>query len=261
MTKVSERKHKQRPVSKEYVSLLENRVAWLESTLQRLKRASAAERESILSESSFGDHLSKTPCDLLPQDPIQPVRLWMPNLRTDSEGALIYHGPTSIYQAGQVSASEIQHPLSLLTGVHSSEVSEHFGLREDLITSGLHHFFKWQYPHFMFVYREAFLRDYYSNYYGGKYWSQPLLYAICALGTLMISEVPVPDTDESTISDRFFAAAESLLMVFGIEKPCVTTLQAFLCLSFYELGRGNLSKAWTFSGQCFRTEPFPLIKY
>lgn len=177
------------------------------------------------------------------------MRLWMPNLRTDAEGALIYHGPTSIYQAGQLPALDVSRPLSLLGGVQSSEVSEHFGLRDDFITSGLQHFFKWQYPHFMFVYREAFLRDYYYSYYGGKYWSQPLLYAICALGTLMTADTPESDPTDSEISHRFSAASESLLMVFGIDKPCVTTLQAFLCLSFYELGRGNLSKAWTYSGK------------
>ncbi len=49
---------KRRPASHSYVMALENRVAWLESFVSRLKIADAGEREESLRSVSFRDHLS-----------------------------------------------------------------------------------------------------------------------------------------------------------------------------------------------------------
>ncbi|RFU30142.1 hypothetical protein B7463_g6213, partial [Scytalidium lignicola] len=220
-------------------------VAWLESFVSRVKHASPEERDAMLDEVSFEDHLEQASKDL--KIPLGvPVRLRQSNLQVGAEGSLIYHGPTSIYLAGQFYEPERQEP-PFTSVQQSARVARHFGLQDSLITQALQDFFKWQYPHFMFIYRGAFLRDHYSNSHSGKYWSPPLLYAICALGTLMAT-----DKSEEDVSERFFAAAESILMVSGLEQPCVTNVQAFLCMAFYEMGRGNLSKGWAFSGIAFR---------
>ncbi|KAL0765821.1 hypothetical protein CaCOL14_011561 [Colletotrichum acutatum] len=128
-------------------------------------------------------------------------------------------------------------------------VAEHFGinLHDELVDDALMQFFKWQYPHFMFIYREAFLRDHFVDRVHGKYWSSALLLSICALGTLMS-----PEKRHRDASEQFFSAAESILIVSGFTKPSIATVQGFLCLAFYEIGRGNLSKGWGFSGIAFR---------
>lgn len=180
----------------------------------------------------------------------------MANLEIDLEGTLIYHGATSIYRLeasrkSQLPLRSMNHPFSYDGGSDSKfeHVMEHFGisLEGDIVIKALKQFFRWQYPHFMFVYREAFLRDHFGDRQNCKYWSSALLMSLCALGTLMSEN----DSGLAT-SDQFFLAAESILMVSGLTKPSIATAQAFLCLAFYEIGRGNLSKGWGFSGNTHR---------
>jgi hypothetical protein len=125
-------------------------------------------------------------------------------------------------------------------------VAKDFGidLQGETVTRALRQFFKWQYPQFMFIYREAFLRDHFGENVDRKYWSGPLLFAMCALGLLMASE-----QNERAMCDRFFSAAETILLISGMCSPCITTVQAFLCLALYEIGRGHLSSGWRFSGK------------
>lgn len=242
---------------------LENRVAWLESFVGRLKAAPSHERDSLLQTVAFGDHLPakegpKPALHSSKEKRSEGSRASIANLQVDLEGSLIYHGATSIYRARPDqpvpatggASSRNSNPLS---GRMSSEsnfeyVAEHFGinLHDELVEDALRQFFKWQYPHFMFIYREAFLRDHFGDRLNCKYWSPALLLCVCALGTLMSTEERHRES-----SGQFLAAAESILIVSGITKPSIVTVQGFLCLAFYEIGRGNLSKGWGFSGMDF----------
>ena len=240
----------------EYVEVLENRIAYLEAFLERLKSAPSKERDTLLAGVNFDDHLNEKLQGIQDESNLLPSNthrtLFGLQLEADT---LLYHGPTSIYPNELVSNQirEVEeHGVSIGPGEKSSidrrshvHVAQHFGIDMDgpAVTDALLRFFKWQYPHFMFIYREAFLRDHFCNTGNSKYWSCPLLFAVCALGALMAEN----DVSHST-SERFFEAAESILVVSGLSQPCITTVQAFLCLAFYEIGRGNLSKGWSFSG-------------
>lgn len=237
---------------------LENRVAWLEAFIGRLQAAPGHERDEMLQSVSFGDHLpvpqpSEPTTNLDQGDNGIQKQESSANLQVDLEGSLIYHGATSIYRAHSARPST-----GCTSGGHSAlsthsmdsdtnfeYVAEHFGisLHDELVHDALMQFFKWQYPHFMFIYREAFLRDHFSDRVRCKYWSSALLLSVCALGTLMS-----PDKRHRESSAQFFSAAESILIVSGLTKPSIVTVQGFLCLAFYEIGRGNLSKGWGFSG-------------
>lgn len=251
---------KRRPATHEYVTSLENRVAWLESFIGRLQEAPVHERDDLLQSVSFGDHLparrplaSTSNSNLDKGQGGHHTRETTANLQVDLEGSLIYHGPTSIYRAHSgrpttgndlgASSALSKHPSA--SDTNFEYVAEHFGisLHDELVHDALLQFFKWQYPHFMFIYREAFLRDHFSDRVGCKYWSSALLLSVCALGTLMS-----PDKRHRESSAQFFSAAESILIVSGLTKPSIVTVQGFLCLAFYEIGRGNLSKGWGFSG-------------
>jgi hypothetical protein len=117
-------------------------------------------------------------------------------------------------------------------------------LDEPFIEHTLGLFFKWQYSQFMFVYREAFLFDHFQHAFDGKYWSPPLLYALCALGAKMS-----PDLDIRQKAKLLALQAQQMLLGFGIEQPHITFVQALLCLAFYYIGQGNYSKGWSLSGQ------------
>ncbi|KAF0324443.1 transcription factor [Colletotrichum asianum] len=218
------------------------------------------ERDEMLQTVSFGDHLQASGSSTnenrqtAQRTSEDGGRRTTAHLQVGLEGSLIYHGATSIYRANAyrpttsntLGALPIQSSPNIAYESTFEHVAEHFGinLQDELVSDALLQFFKWQYPHFMFIYREAFLRDHFGERSNCKYWSSALLLSICALGTLMS-----PDKRHRQASEQFFSAAESILIVSGLTKPSIVTVQGFLCLAFYEIGRGNLSKGWGFSGE------------
>ncbi|KAK4076582.1 transcriptional regulator family: Fungal Specific TF [Trichoderma aggressivum f. europaeum] len=247
---------KRTPASAEYALSLERRVQSLESFIMNLKSASHKEREHMLL-SMTADQLSNVPPgNRMEREVLKINELNSTNLELDIDGALIFHGATSIYRVEPHGYSQSRHnPMLSWAGQTGSVVTnfehvmEHFGISSegDVVIRALTDFFRWQYPYFMFVYREAFLRDHFGDRKNCNYWSAALLMALCALGAMVAS-----DDKQRRLSDQFFLAAESIIMVSGLAKPSIPTVQAFLCLAFYEIGRGNLSKGWSFSGIAFR---------
>ncbi|KAK7417452.1 hypothetical protein QQX98_004572 [Neonectria punicea] len=186
---------KRRPVSLEYVTALETRVAWLESLLLSVKTATLGERDSMLHAVSFGNDfpsLDDNPRVLQVASALSGAtrvnktqrQQHQVRLELGPEGSLIYHGPTSIYRvetdkraipAGdRPSTSNAQEddnmaipPSPIYSGSDANfdHVAKHFGINmeDELITNALLQFFKWQYPHFMFIYREAFLREHFGD--------------------------------------------------------------------------------------------------
>jgi len=117
------------------------------------------------------------------------------------------------------------------------------GIDQSLIKAALTLFFFHQYPQYMFVYREAFLEDYLGEAHGGKYWSLPLVFAICALGA-----VHSPDRTVEEKAPLLAKCAWEIIISDGLSRPQTTTIQALLCLAFHELGQGNSTQGWIFSG-------------
>ncbi|KAF4435621.1 hypothetical protein FACUT_7054 [Fusarium acutatum] len=238
------------PPSSEYTIGLRNRVASLEAFIQELRDASPARRDEMLGPAAYIQGISNI-STAGPSQVIQTDTTARARLKPDAEGSLVYHGATSIFNSDLLSTSE-SYPSptqSLYAESNFDHVMDHFGIKleDDTVFKALQQFFRWQYPHFMFVYREAFLRDHFGERKGCKYWSSALLLSICALGLLM-SDTAV----ERNLTEQFFQAAESIVMVSGLSRPSIPTVQSFLCLAFFEIGRGNVSKGWAFSGIAFR---------
>lgn len=105
-------------------------------------------------------------------------------------------------------------------------------------------FFQHQYYYHMCFYREYFLRDYKAG--EGPYYSDLLMYAICALAALVSEDEMVRN-----LSDAFSNRAQELLYGSALESPNLTTLQALLLLGHRDIGRGKGSKGWLFTGMLF----------
>lgn len=108
-------------------------------------------------------------------------------------------------------------------------------------------FFTWQYPdHNMFIFREAFLIDFFNPQPSSLYCSKILILSICALGSRM--------SDNERIYERsvnFYTEAKSILLN-QLSSPSITSLQSFLLLAFYDICNGNNSSGWMLSGNAMR---------
>ena len=118
------------------------------------------------------------------------------------------------------------------------------GINQTLIQTCLPLFFLYQYPQLMFVYREAFLADYFENAHGGNYWSYALVFAICALGA--------PHSTDANIRSKagtMAKCAREIIITYELNFPTPVTIQALLCLAFHEIGQGSTSQGWVLSGK------------
>lgn len=267
-----------RPVSKSYVTALEGQITALEQVIRRLAQADGLEREEILAQLPLAspavpDAPNPTEKAENPSDPsIVAARLRSGQLRRlhPSQGAQFFGG-TSFLQmhlsresssipatAGAAPAAinssppprdsmPLDQPASTMLGVESDESTPRSGAfqyapHDEMSQKLMATFFKEQYQYSMVVYREYFLRDY--DVGSGKYYSDVLLYAICALGALQYD-------DTLNVSDVFCGQAQALL--YGtLDNPDLTTLQALVLLGYREIAVGKASKGWLFCGMAFR---------
>lgn len=108
-------------------------------------------------------------------------------------------------------------------------------------------FFVWQYPDMnMFIFREAFLQEFFKPKYYNLYCSRILVLSICALGSRMSEDENIYNK-----SIKFYNEAKSLLLS-KFNNPSITSLQSFLLLSFYDIFNGSNSSGWMLSGNAIR---------
>ena len=70
---------------------------------------------------------------------------------------------------------------------------------------------------------------------------------MCALGA------PHSSNAEIRAKNQVLArSAQELIISHCLTTPSPTTIQALLCLAFHEVGQGNASQGWLFSGMAFR---------
>ncbi|PTB58692.1 hypothetical protein M431DRAFT_75454, partial [Trichoderma harzianum CBS 226.95] len=150
--------------------------------------------------------------------------------------------------ADDAERTQIISEMSLTSSAHDAALAE--GGQVDIKTDPsvaaarkmMSRFFQEVYPYNMVLYREYFLRDY--DVGSGKYYSDVLLYAVCALGALQYD-------DMLNVSEIFSGQAQALLYP-TLDSPDLTTLQALVLLGYHEIAVGRASKGWLFCGMAFR---------
>lgn len=155
----------------------------------------------------------------------------------------LFYGPTSVYE------NELEHKIhSLLHKREAREITVLKSLNKDPdILRCLRLFFTWQYPdHNMFVFREAFLQDFFHPKQNSLYCLSVLVFSICALGARMCDV----DTIYSRSITYYNEARSSLLS--SLEHPSITSVQSFLLLAFYDICNGNNATGWMLSGNAMR---------
>ncbi|KAH8196641.1 hypothetical protein TruAng_009200 [Truncatella angustata] len=249
-----------------YVQALERSVASLEFFIQQLHDADHTKRDEMLVgyvRKSDMPIISSPPGDGKP-DVSGDLELALARARTGQLRKLragstsqyfggmglfqIHSGDDSTTSVSPNSTNELEAPPFGQNVFSPSAVSDpgHFpySAHDDMCQKLMAQFFREQYPYSMCVYREFFLRDYDMGV--GRYYSEVLLYAICAMGALASA-----DASMLAISEVFASQAEFLVYT-SLDKPDLTLLQAMILLGYRFIGHGKASKGWLFCGMAFR---------
>ncbi|KAK7948311.1 fungal-specific transcription factor domain-containing protein [Apiospora aurea] len=244
------------PVPKSYVQALERHVASLELFIQQLAKADSDKREHMLS-----GYTKKQESQMDTASPASPAadetdvvlaRARAGQLKKTCSGSASsqYFGSTGLFHTypGTIEPlPDAQLPTCheiVTTSSPGEPTGLHFSPHDETCQSLMSTFFKEQYPYHMCVYREFFLRDYDTG--AGRYYSEVLLFAMCAIGALATG-----DPSMSSVSEAFSNQAETMVYA-SLDKPDLTLLQALILLSYHAIGHGKASKGWLFLGIALR---------
>ncbi|KIW17243.1 hypothetical protein PV08_04434 [Exophiala spinifera] len=224
------------PVSQEYVTALEARVATLESFLSSIKSSTGEQRDEIIRGIDVDDHLptgvDRTP-SIVDVETFTPPGYW----GATAEGSPVFHRAGSAYGTGLIQPYPSSQPVSD-AWLHSSISS----IPRLVIDECVDLFFQWQRPFCRMLDRDSIPSR-------TSALSEPisgLVHAVCALGALMSH-----DQNIKHLAPLFIAAAENAV-ADSFDTLDVTTAQTFLLCAVFESGRGNASKGWMYSGVALR---------
>ncbi|KAK8039140.1 hypothetical protein PG993_007551 [Apiospora rasikravindrae] len=253
-----------RPVPKSYVQALERHVASLELFIQQLAKADSDKREHMLSgytkkqESQMDTASPASPAANETDVVLAKARAGQLKKTRSGSASSQYFGSTGLFhtyprtietlpqpQLPTCNEAAAASPPGEPTGLPAaSDLGLHFSPHDETCQSLMATFFKEQYPYHMCVYREFFLRDYDTG--AGRYYSEVLLFAICAIGALATGNPSM-----ASVSKAFSSQAETMVYA-SLEKPDLTLLQALILLSYHAIGHGKASKGWLFLGIALR---------
>lgn len=108
----------------------------------------------------------------------------------------------------------------------------------------------------MFIDREAFVQDYQRRSFDSQFCSAALINAVCSIGALMS-----PNPDIRKRASYYSHQAIDMIMNHGLVTPHTTSVQTLLCCAFFEIGAGNLSRAWLLSGAFPKWRIRPLLTF
>lgn len=219
-----------------YLEELESKVAQYEKLIKQVRgnldattRLLDPDTTGVL-EDPTSREASSSAQPILPT--IQGKYLQANNFANDENLSVAVYGPTSVFDT-----EKIQAEASKVASLNSDPV----------LVDCIKLFFKWQYPDMhLFVFREAFLLDFFSPKSNGVYSSAELVYAICAMGAL-VSE----DPHINKRAGEFYTTARESLMKLT-DYPTISSLQAYLLLGLYDVYNGKINSGWILSGDGFR---------
>lgn len=152
------------------------------------------------------------------------------------------HEPVSVYGPTSIFDTELLPRRELLDEHKPATLS-----KNPKIIQCIQLFFRWQYPDMhAFIFREAFLLDFFDPDSLAAYSSTELVYAICAMGALMADDPEIRDSAE-----KFYCMSRDLLMA-KIDLPSISSLQAYLLLGLYDIYNYRNNAGWMLTGDALR---------
>lgn len=164
-----------------------------------------------------------------------------------------YPAPVS-FKAFDDKNLSVYGPTSIFDSMSLSKLSDNKGIGETYMLNSnsriVHYvklFFTWQYPDIhIFIFREAFLLDFFHAKINSSYCSKELIFAICSFGCLLSD-----DPSRKNVSFQFYQKAKELCFC-NYQKPSISLLQSFLLLGLYDIYNGRNDSGWLLSGIAMR---------
>lgn len=232
---VNDMRKKRIPVN--YVQKLESQINNIRKFITDLRTLDTEKQLEKLKDTDLielVDTEPEAPTSNYPNTPSQ-------DLQDDVEENKVIYGPTSVYD-NHIIANSKRPPK------RENEVAIINKLNKDPdILKCIQLFFTWQYPdHNMFIFREAFLIDFFDPKPTSIYCSKTLILSICALGSRMSDE-------ERTYrrSKEFYQELKSILLS-TLSQPSIASLQSFMVLAFFDICNGLNSSGWMLLGNAMR---------
>ncbi|KAG2735133.1 hypothetical protein G9P44_001347 [Scheffersomyces stipitis] len=240
---------KKRPPAN-YVSSLEKKVASLSDFFRKLKSLDSLEsKKELLDRTELDDLISKDHHHQGTNSPSSSRQSPSAHHEDSVEDRAVY-GPTSVYDDNLIRKNSRQkrsEDASTSSASLASSSSIKILNKDPEVLHCLKLFFTWQYPdHNMFIFREAFLIDFFDPKPTSLYCSKILVLSICALGSRM------SDIDRIYHKSRSYYNEAKGLLLSSMSRPSITSLQSFLLLAFYDICNGSNSSGWMLSGSAMR---------
>lgn len=159
---------------------------------------------------------------------------------TISANTAVFHSPGSAYATGlfrpfaRAHESRLGSPLAMEIARCPAVV-----LKECISL-----FFRCQRPFCAILNRDEFEQDLFTTSQDAENRSMSLLHAVCALGALMSDDHHIRE-----LAEPFAISAERKISEGPFWHSCIETAQATLLVAVFATGRGNVSKAWMYSGK------------
>ncbi|KAJ5347505.1 transcriptional regulator family: Fungal Specific TF [Penicillium brevicompactum] len=173
-------------------------------------------------------------------------------LRFGPEGQSYFYGPTSTFNLADddtpVSDSQ-PNRISIYNGA-DFDTAVPTALQDHLLNL----YFTWQDPSFHVVDREMFEKGKSADLRKEKtpYYSDALLYAMCSLGAAFETRYHPSFVTFPKSLGEFLGDRAKILLEMELDYPSVSTVQALIILSSYEIGIGSDTRGWLYSGMALR---------
>ncbi|KAJ6002758.1 hypothetical protein N7451_005305 [Penicillium sp. IBT 35674x] len=178
-------------------------------------------------------------------------------LRIEPGGKTRFCGPTSTFNlAGGLESEEpASRPSNELGTLEEHDRSwSDPEIPSDLEEHLINLYFCWQDPFCHIVDRNMYAeaKKKWWEMEDTPFYSETLRYAMCAIGSAFESRFhPALVTFPKSLVDFLGARVKSLLEL-ELDNPCVATVQALVIMSHHEIGNGNDTRGWLFSGMAMR---------
>ncbi|CUM50728.1 unnamed protein product [Debaryomyces tyrocola] len=231
---------KKRPPAN-YVSNLEKQIENITDFFEKFKKLGSIEaKQKLIDSTDLNDFISKDFQDYNTSSSEIDNYAYNSTKHDIKNSSMSVYGPTSVYDNDLITRN------SKAPSKREEPSINNFN-KDPSILHCLKLFFTWQYPdHNMFIFREAFLIDFFDPKPDSLYCSRNLVLSICALGSRM--------SDDDKIYSRsieFYNEAR-ISLLSQLDHPSITSLQSFLLLAFYDICDGSNSSGWMLSGNAMR---------